>query len=77
MQDAFERTTLYNDNQAAVDWAPACTNKGTKHIDLRENYVRENHQGGTTKVTHISGKINTSDLFTKELKDAAHFCACS
>ena len=48
MQDAFKRTTLYNDNQAAVDWAAACTNKRTKHINLHENYVRENHQGGTT-----------------------------
>ena len=76
MTDAFQRTTLYNDNQAAVDWAAACTNKGTKHINLRENYVRENHQRGTTKVTHIPGKINASDLFTKELKDAAHFRAC-
>jgi hypothetical protein len=76
MSDAFERTTIYNDNQAAVDWAASCTNKGTKHINLRENYVRELHQNGTTKVTHIPGIINASDLFTKELKDAAHFRRC-
>jgi hypothetical protein len=76
MSDAFERTTIYNDNQAAVDWAASCTNKGTKHINLRENYVRELHQNGTTKVTHIQGIINASDLFTKELKDAAHFRRC-
>jgi hypothetical protein len=76
MQDAYERTTIYNDNQAAVDWAAACTNKGTKHLNLRENYVRELHQNGTTKVTHIPGVINASDLFTKELKDAAHFRRC-
>jgi hypothetical protein len=54
----------------------SCTNKGTKHINLRENYVRELHQNGTTKVTHIPGVINASDLFTKELKDAAHFSRC-
>jgi hypothetical protein len=29
-----------------------------------------------TKVTHIPGVINSSDLFTKELKDAAHFRRC-
>jgi hypothetical protein len=28
------------------------------------------------KVTHIPGVINASDLFTKELKDAAHFRRC-
>ena len=76
MQDAFERTTVYNDNKAAVDWANSCTNKGTKHINLRENYVRELHQNGTMKVTHIPGVINASDLFTKELKDTAHFRCC-
>jgi hypothetical protein len=76
MKDAYERTTVYNDNQAAVDWAAACTNKGTKHLNLRENYVRELHQNGTMKVTHIPGIINASDLFTKELKDAAHFRRC-
>jgi hypothetical protein len=76
MADAYERTTIYNDNQAAVDWAASCTNKGTKHLNLRENYVRELHQNGTTKVTHIPGIINASDLFTKELKDAAHFRRC-
>jgi hypothetical protein len=76
MADAYERITIYNDNQAAVDWAASCTNKGTKHINLRENYVRERHQHGITKVTHIPGVINASDLFTKELKDAAHFRRC-
>ena len=76
MSDAFERTTVYNDNKAAVDWAAACTNKGTKHINLRENYIRELHQSGITKVTHIPGVVNASDLFTKELKDQAHFRRC-
>jgi hypothetical protein len=76
IQDAYERITIYNDNQAAVDWAASCTNKGPKHINLRENYVRERHQSGVTKVTHIPGIINASDFFTKELKDAAHFCRC-
>ena len=76
MQDAYERTTIYNDNKACVDWARTCTNKGTKHLNLRENYVRELHQNGTIKITHIPGVINASDLFTKELKDAAHFRRC-
>lgn len=76
MADAYKCITIYNDNQAAVDWAALCTNKGTKHINLRKNYVRERHQRGITKVTHTPGDINVSDLFTKELKDAAHFRQC-
>jgi hypothetical protein len=64
-------------SQVAVDWTAWCTNKGTKHINLRKNYVRELHQNGTTKVTHIPGLINASDLFTKELKDASHFRRCT
>jgi hypothetical protein len=76
MAGAFDRTTVYNDNRAAVDWAASCTNKGTKHLNLRENHVRELHQNNTVKITHIPGVINASDLFLKELRDAAHFRRC-
>eukprot|EP00956_Cyclotella_meneghiniana_P031541 scaffold83108_cov73-Cyclotella_meneghiniana.AAC.5 len=74
--DAFERITVYNDNKSACDWAASVTLKGTKHINLHENCVREEHQNGTVKVTHIPGVINAADLFTKELKDDAHFRRC-
>ena len=66
-------TTVYNDNQAAVDWSSSCTTKGIKHLNLRENQVRERHQAGDVSVTHIPGVINPSDIFTKEMKDSAHF----
>eukprot|EP00956_Cyclotella_meneghiniana_P035945 scaffold119809_cov102-Cyclotella_meneghiniana.AAC.2 len=74
--DAFERITVYNDNKSACDWAASVTLKGTKHINLHKNCVREEHQNGTVKVTHIPGVINAADLFTKELKDDAHFRRC-
>eukprot|EP00956_Cyclotella_meneghiniana_P038057 scaffold148302_cov51-Cyclotella_meneghiniana.AAC.2 len=74
--DAFERITVYNDNKSACDWAASVTLKGTKHINLHENCVREEHQNGTVKITHIPGVINAADLFTKELKDDAHFRRC-
>jgi hypothetical protein len=76
MADAYKRITIYYDNQAAVDWAALCMNKGTKHINLRENYIRKCHQHGVIKVSHIPSVINASDLSTKELKDAAHFRQC-
>jgi hypothetical protein len=76
MQDADHPITVYNNNQACVNWSVSVTNKGTKHLNLRENYVREAQHLGITKITHIPGVINASDIFTKELKDTAHFCRC-
>jgi hypothetical protein len=76
MRDASSRTTVYNYNKVAVDWAAACTHKGTKHINLCKNYVRELHQLGVAKITHIHGVINARDIFTKEIKDAAHVRRC-
>ena len=47
-----------------------------KHINLRECKVREAVIDGEVRVLHIAGVINSSDIFTKELKDAAHFRNC-
>jgi hypothetical protein len=51
------------------------TTKGLRHIQIRENAVRESIQSDLIDVLHIAGKINLADLFTKEDKDAAHFIA--
>ncbi|KAL7525930.1 hypothetical protein ACHAWF_001569 [Thalassiosira exigua] len=74
MSDAKGTTTVYNDNKGAINWAASITNKDIKHINLRENKVREVHVSGRIAVTHIPGAINGSGIFTKEMKDAAHFC---
>ena len=76
MADANDCTTIYNDNEACVNWSVSVTNKGTKHINLQENYVREAHHLGIARIKHIPGIINASNLFTKELKDGAHFRRC-
>jgi hypothetical protein len=76
LPDATNTIPVYNDNKAAVNWALSVTLKGTKHINLHENCVCENHQNGTVAIKHIPVVINSSDLFTKELKDAAHFRRC-
>ena len=76
MADSYNRITIYNDNQAAVGWCSSLTNKGMKHINLRECKVREAVIDGDVRVIHIAGVINSSDIFTKELKDAAHFRNC-
>jgi hypothetical protein len=71
--DLSAPTIVYNDNQACIDWAAAVTTKGVKHLNLRDNKVRESQAGRAIAVTHIPGAINSSDLHTKEIKDASHY----
>jgi hypothetical protein len=67
-------TTIYNDNQGAVDWCNACSTKGMRHYNIRENAVREAvNEFFEVKVCHIGGKQNPADIFTKEFKDAKTF----
>jgi hypothetical protein len=66
-------TVLYNDNQACVNWSKKTTTKGLRHIQMKENRVRENILSKFVCVCHIDGKINLADLFTKEMKDVTHF----
>lgn len=67
---------IQNDNEAAVKWSHNMTTKGLRHIQMRENAVREQVQLGFITVEHIGGKHNPADTFTKEEKDAAHFLQC-
>ena len=73
MLDGTSTTQVYNDNAACVQWSASCTTKGIKHLNLRENMVREHQASGACNVTHIPGQINPSDIFTKEMRDSAHF----
>jgi hypothetical protein len=66
-------TVIYNDNQACVNWSKRSTTKGLRHIQMKENRVRENVANQFVHVQHIDGKINLADIFTKEMKDVTHF----
>ena len=66
-------STIYNDNSACVCWSKATTTKGLRHIQMRENAIREAVLNDFVTVTHIMGKVNLADLFTKEDKDVSHF----
>jgi hypothetical protein len=65
--------TIFNDNQACVNWSKSSTSKGLRHIQLRENLVRENIASQFICIQHVEGKLNLADLFTKEMKDVSHF----
>jgi len=75
VKSTFMPTTnvIYNDNKACVNWSKSCTTKGLRHIQMRENRVRENIQNQFVKICHVNGKVNLADLFTKEMKDTGHF----
>ncbi len=49
------------------------TTKGLRHIQMRENHVRENVERKLVSIAHVGGKVNMADLFTKEMKDTNHF----
>jgi len=74
LTDHSTPTAVFNDNQACVDWCKTTTTTGMKHITLRENAIRESVHDGDLTIHHISGKLNCSDIFTKEIKDVSHFC---
>ena len=73
LQDTSSPTVLYNDNNACVQWSYNMTSKAARHIELRENSVREFVQDKIVKVVHVAGKTNPADIFTKEMRDGAHF----
>ncbi|MGH3053511.1 MAG: Ty1/Copia family ribonuclease HI [Gaiellaceae bacterium] len=65
---------VYNDNQGAVQWCQAFSSKNTRHLNIRENCVREAiHEFWEIEIKHIPGKVNPADLFTKEHKSVEEF----
>jgi hypothetical protein len=66
-------SVIYNDNNECINWSKRCITKGLRHIQMRENMVRENVENQFISVQHVGGKVNLADLFTKEMKDTTHF----
>jgi len=66
-------TTIFNDNYACVNWSERSTTKGLRHIQMQENMVREQVVQKFVTIQHIGGQLNIADLFTKEMRDIAHF----
>ena len=68
--DTTTATMLYNDNQAAVFWAHSMTLKEVCLVEFKENAVQEWVRDDTLKVL----LSNVSNIFTKEIRYAPHFC---
>ena len=67
LQDIVLPTLLFNDNEVCVKWSYNMASKAARHIELRENSVCEWIQSKLLLVKHVSGKLNPSDIFTKEM----------
>ena len=70
--EAYSRTKINNDNKASVQWAASVTSKVIKNLNLQENMAQEFHQSKYVEVEHISGIINPSNIFRKEMRDNTH-----
>jgi hypothetical protein len=66
---------IYHDNCAYVQWSKCTTTKVLKHIQMKENHVQENISSKFAIISHVDGKVNLADIFTKEIKDTTHFVA--
>jgi hypothetical protein len=64
---------IYNNNSACVNWSKICTTKGLRNIQMCENQVWENIASNFMRVSHVDGKLNLADIFTKEMKDTGRF----
>jgi hypothetical protein len=71
--DTTEASPLYNDNESCVRWSHNMTTKQIRHMEMRENAVREWVQDSYLQVLHVPGRLNPADIFTKEMRDGAHF----
>jgi hypothetical protein len=63
-------TPLQNDNMGAIALSTSPYNHdSTKHIDLRRHFLRETVKDKIIDLTHIPGKDNVADFFTKSLPE--------
>ena len=60
---------VYCDNKGAVDLVNGWSvSGGTKHIDIRLNFLRELKEANIIRVSWIDSDSNTVDLHTKNLE---------
>jgi hypothetical protein len=65
--DLSNPTPIYNDNRGSVDWSNPSSSKGMRHVNIRENAIREARLFNEVSILHIPGTAIPADIFTKEL----------
>ena len=74
LPDSSIPTPVFNDNLGSVDWSKGTSTKGMRHMNIRDCAIRDSLQASEIDIRHIDGRVNPSDIFTKEMRDTAHFC---
>ena len=59
---------IYKNNQARINWAHIMITNGLRHLQMRNNAVRKVMKTNFAHIKHVSGKVNLSDILTKEDK---------
>ena len=59
---------IYNDNQVSINWDHIKITKGLRHLQIHKNTVRKAVENNFAHVKHVSGKVNLSEILTKEDK---------
>lgn len=63
---AVDNTRLYSDSMSAIHYASNKSERSrTKHIDVRLHYIRELIEKNIVELSHVCGKRNPADYFTK------------
>ena len=68
LPDATKSTNIWNDNRNCVDWALGTIQKAVRHVNIRDAAIRDSIRTKEITITHIDGKLNPADLFTKEMR---------
>ena len=74
LPDSSIPTPIFNDNLGSVDWSKGTSTKGMRHMNIRDCAIRDSLQASEIDLHHIDGRVNPSDIFTKEMRDTTHFC---
>jgi hypothetical protein len=70
----FSKIPLLCDNESAIKLANNPVNHSrTKHIDIRNHFLRDHETKGDIILSHVSTDIQLADNFTKPL-DEQRFC---
>ena len=74
LPDADIPTPFFNKNLGSVDWSKGTTTKGLRHLNIWDCAICDSLHAEEIDLQHIVGKVNPSDIFTKEMRDTPHFC---
>ena len=66
VKDLSNLPTVFSDSLSAINYSKnQMETSGTKHIDIRYNFVKDWLLKGYFQLKPVAGKLNIADIFTK------------